>query len=184
MKGTWRRISQVMMVSLVAVGFGLADTPNSPPPGTLNYVEGQVYVQGRSETQKSVGSTFIGPNQQLQTHDGNAEMLLTPGVYLRLGHNSAVTMLRPRLANTLVELDQGSAVLEVDELFKQNNLRVVLGHSTTQIEKQGLYAFTANPASVKVLDGKAVVNTDDRNVKLEGGSRTARCPGRAPAEVR
>jgi len=172
MRGTWSEVLQAMLVSLATVALGIADAPNTtntPPPGTLNYVEGQVSVQGQVQTPKSVGSTFVGADQELATHDGHAEMLLTPGVYLRLGHHSAVRMISPELASTQVELTKGSALLEVDELFKQNNLSVVMDNSQTQIEKQGLYDFTTNPGSVKVLDGKAVVTEEDRHVNLKKG---------------
>ena len=43
-------------------------------------------------------------------------MLLTPGVYFRLGDNSEVRMVSPGLADTRVELVKGSALLEVDQL--------------------------------------------------------------------
>jgi hypothetical protein len=118
----------------------------------------------------------------MQTQDGNAEMLLTPGVYLRIGHNSAVTMISPGLADTQVELTKGSAILEVDELFKQNNLSVLMDNSTTQIEKQGLYDFTVEPASVKVLDAKAVVTEDDRHLSLGKGHEALLTEGQAPIQ--
>ncbi len=180
MRGIWKRLFLLMAVSLVTVALGYGDTQNSPPPGTLNYVEGQVTYQGQKETPKSVGTTYLEKNQDLQTQDGHAEMLLTPGVYLRLGHDSAVTMLSPGLANTRVELTKGAAMLEVDELFKQNNLTMVVDNTLTQIEKQGLYAFDANPGSVKVLDGKAVVTVDDRQVKVGKGHEVLLAEGQRP----
>jgi hypothetical protein len=154
---------------MATAALGAADTSNMPPPGTLNYVEGQVSVQGQKQTPKSVGSTYLEPNQVLATRDGNAEMLLTPGAYLRIGHNSAVKMISPGLADTQVQLMKGSAMLEVDELFKENDMSVVVDGATTRIEKQGLYDFNANEPSVKVLDGKAVTYEGDQKVNLKKG---------------
>ena len=168
MKGRWARIWQVALALLATTAFAIADT-NSPPPGTLNYVEGRVSVQGQLQTQKSVGSTYLAPNQDMETGKGHAEMLLTPGVYLRLGDNSDVRMISPGLADTQVQLMKGSAMLEVDELFKENNMSVVVDGATTRVEKQGLYDFTANPATVKVLDGKAVTYEGDEHVNLKKG---------------
>jgi len=168
MKGRWAQIWQVTLALLATVAFGMADT-NSPPPGTLNYVEGQVLVQGKVQTQKSVGSTYLEPNQDLETGNGHAEMLLTPGVYVRLGDNSDVKMISPGLADTQVQLMKGSAMVEVDELFKENNMSVVVDGARTRLEKTGLYDFTASPASVKVLDGKAVTYDGDRQVNLKKG---------------
>jgi hypothetical protein len=173
MKETWRRIWQATVVLLVTAVVGVADTSNNnPPPGTLNYVEGQVSVQGQKQSPKSVGTTYLEPNQVLDTRNGNAEMLLTPGVFLRVGHDSEVKMISPGLADTQVQLTNGSAMMEVDELFKENNVSVVVDGATTRIEKQGLYDFNANPPSVKVLDGKAVVIEGDREVKLKKGHET------------
>jgi hypothetical protein len=169
MKGTWKRIWQVTLVLFATAALGVADSTNMPPPGTLNYVEGQVSVQGQKQTPKSVGSTYLESNQELDTRNGNAEMLLTPGVYLRIGHNSAVRMISPGLADTQVQLTRGSAMLEVDELFKENNVSVVVDGATTRIEKVGLYDFNANHPSVKVLDGKAVTYEGDQKVNLKKG---------------
>jgi hypothetical protein len=168
MKRCSKRTWQVTLALLAAAAFGIADT-NSPPPGSLNYVEGRVMVQGQVQTQKSVGSTYLEPNQDLETGKGHAEMLLTPGAYLRLGDNSDVKMISPGLADTQVQLMKGSAMLEVDELFKENNMSVLVDGARTRIEKNGLYDFTASPASVKVLDGKAVTYEGDQHVNLKKG---------------
>jgi hypothetical protein len=177
MKVTWRQIGQVMLAILATTALGAADNTNMPPPGTLNYVEGQVSVQGQRQTPKSVGSTYLESNQELDTENGNAEMLLTPGVFLRVGQDSTVKMISPRLADTQVQLTKGSAMLEVDELFKENDVSVVVDGATTQIEKQGLYDFDANHPSVKVLDGKAVTYEGDEKVKLKKGSEALLAEG-------
>lgn len=169
MMGTWRRIWQLSLVFLATAALGAADTTQMPPPGTLNYVEGQVSVQGQKESPKSVGTTYLESNQELDTRNGNAEMLLTPGVYLRIGHDSAVRMISPGLTDTQVQLTRGSAMLEADELFKENNVSVVVDGATTRIEKVGLYDFNANHPSVKVLDGKAVTYEGAQEVKLKKG---------------
>ncbi|HZP00789.1 MAG TPA: hypothetical protein VFD30_10885 [Terriglobia bacterium] len=167
-----RRIWQAVAFLLALSAVGAADTTQMPPPGTLNYVEGQVSVEGQKQTPKSVGTTYLEPNQVLDTGNGNAEMLLTPGVYMRVGANSEVKMISPGLADTRVQLDSGSAMVEVDELFKENNVSVVVGDATTRLEKNGLYDFHANPASVRVLDGKAMVFEGDQQIKLTKGRET------------
>src|ERR1700733_11436545 len=77
---------------------------SSAVPGTLNYVEGQVAVAGQTVTSHSVGSVQLEPNQVLETGQGRAELLLTPGVFLRVGDNSAVRLISPGLADTRVEV--------------------------------------------------------------------------------
>ncbi len=172
MRNILKMISEATLALLVAAAVAVADTSNTntmPPPGTLNYVEGQVSVDGQKQTPKSVGSTYLEPNEVMDTGSGHAEMLLTPGVYLRLGHNSEVKMISPGLANTQVRLTNGSAMVEVDELFKENNISVVVDGTTTRIEKQGLYEFNANIPTVAVLDGKALTIEGDKELKLTKG---------------
>jgi hypothetical protein len=180
MKTFMKEIWQVALVLVCAAAVAAADSTNMPPPGTLNYVEGQVFVQGRQQTPKSVGSTYLGANQEMDTHQGYAEMLLTPGIYLRLGHNSALTMISPGLANTQVQLTKGSAMLEVDELFKQNNVDVVVGNTKTEVDKIGLYDFQAEPGSVGVLDGKATFFEDDRRINLTKGHEVTFAAAQGP----
>ncbi len=58
MNGKWKRIWQVTLVLLATAALGVADNTTMPPPGTLNYVEGQVSVQGQKQSPKSIGSTY------------------------------------------------------------------------------------------------------------------------------
>ena len=139
-------------------------------PGTLNYVEGQVAVAGQTVTSHSMGSVQLEPNQVLETGQGRAEVLLTPGVFLRAGDNSAVRLVSPDLANTRVEVLRGQAIVEVTELFKDNNLWVMMNGSSTRLDKQGLYAFNANTQLVQVFDGQATVTQNDREKELKKGN--------------
>jgi hypothetical protein len=142
-------------------------------PGTLNYVEGQVTVAGQTVTSRSVGQVQLEPNQVLETGQGRAEILLTPGVFLRAGDNSAVRLVSSGLANTRVEVLRGQAIVEVDELFKDNNLWVLMNGSSTRLDQQGLYAFNTNTQLVQVFDGKATVQQNDRQKELKKGKEIA-----------
>ena len=118
---------------------------------------------------KLTGSELLEANQVLKTKQGKAELLLTPGVFFRAGDNSEVRMVSPGLANTRVDLMKGSAILEVDELFRENDLAVAVDGTTTRIDKTGLYAFNANQLAVSVLDGKATVYEGDSHITLKKG---------------
>jgi hypothetical protein len=126
-------------------------------PGTINYVEGQVSLNGQALTANSVGSAALSRGQVINTQYGYAEVLLTPGAFLRLGNGSELRMLSAGLANTQVELVRGAAMLEVDQLIKDTTLTVSINETRTRIEKSGLYKFDAGQQAVSVLDGKASV---------------------------
>ncbi|HZS51126.1 MAG TPA: hypothetical protein VFA54_09715 [Bryobacterales bacterium] len=138
-----------------------------PAPGALNYIEGQVYVDGRPLPPGAVRSTVLAPHQVLQTGQGKAELLLTPGVFLRVGDGSEMRMSSAGLADVKVAVIRGSAMLEAAELFKENNLAVSVGEATAKVEKKGLYEFSASQPAIAVLDGKAVVYQDDSHVTVQ-----------------
>ena len=52
-------------------------------PGTLNYVEGQASIGDQTLNSQAVGSAELQNGQVLETGDGKAEILLTPGVRRR-----------------------------------------------------------------------------------------------------
>lgn len=93
----------------------------------------------------------------MSTADGRAEVLLTPGVTLRMGENSSLRMIANRLVDTRVELLSGSAVVEADMIAKDTNVTVVVGQGSVALPKAGLYRFDASPAQIKVFKGDAEV---------------------------
>ena len=135
--------------------------PQPPPaaagPGTINYVEGQASLGDEALSQGSVGAVTVAAGQTLTTADGYVEVLLTPGAFLRIGHNGEIQMVSAGLADTTLNLIHGSAMLEVDQMIEGTHLAVSMNGTTTQIEKQGLYNFDATRQAVSVLDGKATV---------------------------
>jgi hypothetical protein len=130
--------------------------PRTIVPGTINYVEGQVSLD--NQPLNSSSPVVVQPGQTLATSNGFAEVLLTPGAFLRLGHNSEIRLVASGLAQTRAQLDRGEAIVEVDQLIKGTNLAVVMNGATAQIDKKGLYDFDAGQQAVRVLDGKAVVS--------------------------
>src|ERR1700730_11850288 len=73
---------------------------NPARPGSLNYVEGQASIEGQSLGPEAIGKTELKPGQSLETVVGKAELLLTPGVFFRLGDASSVMMISPTLTDT------------------------------------------------------------------------------------
>ena len=87
------RLKELMLFSLVTLSLpAFGQGGNQAVPGALNYVEGTVLLNGQALNSHSVGTAVVAPGQSLQTGMGKAEMLLTPGVFLRLDSKSAVMM--------------------------------------------------------------------------------------------
>lgn len=142
------------------------DTPARP--GTVNYVEGQVAAGGQSLDAKSTG-VEIGQGQSITTLNGKVEVLLTPGVFLRLGPNSSAKLIAAGLTDTEVQLEQGRAMMEVDQIFPENHLRVLQSGFAIDLQKKGLYDFDAVRNQVRVFDGEAVTVDNGHRIELKGG---------------
>src|ERR1700733_7777925 len=100
----FRSVGGLFLASLLAFP-AWSQTQNSRParPGSVNYVEGQASLDGQPLGANSAGSAEMQKGQTLTTQSGKVEVLLTPGVFLRVGDSSAVKMISPDLANTEVE---------------------------------------------------------------------------------
>ena len=138
-------------------------------PGTVNYVEGQVLLDGQTLGETSVGTARLAAGDSLATQDGRTEILLTPGVFLRAGKNSTVEMVSPDLANTTVAVQKGRALVEVTEIHPENDLRIREDGASVRILKAGLYDFDADRGSVRVFDGKASLEASGRLLELKSG---------------
>jgi hypothetical protein len=160
-----RRSTLVLFLAALSIPVW-ADTPARP--GTVNYVEGQAAMGGQSLDAKSVG-TEIGEGNSLTTLSGKAEILLTPGVFLRLGQNSSIRLTAASLTDTEVQLEQGHAMVEVDQIFPENHLRVMQGGFAIDLQKKGLYDFDAADNLVRVIDGEAVATNSAHRIELKGG---------------
>src|SRR5580698_8487208 len=141
----------------------------APQPGTVNYVEGQAAIGAQALTDKSIGSAKLAAGQSLSTDNGRAEILLAPGIFLRVDHHSSVRMVSPGLADTIMTLEKGRAMVEVAEIRPENNIRIGLNNSSTQLVKAGLYDFDADRGLIRVFDGKAEVQIAGEDIELNGG---------------
>jgi hypothetical protein len=137
--------------------------------GVLHYYEGDVTVDGQVPHQKSGTFADVKQNQELETQAGRAEVLLTPGVFLRVGENSAVRMTNNKLTDTQVEFVRGSAIVDFVEVAKDNQVTVNYQDYKVTFVKRGIYRFDSKPAQVKVYTGEAMVSRGTTNVTLRDG---------------
>lgn len=157
----------VMMFLLVPLW---SQTANShvARPGSINYVEGEAFVDDQPLDPKSAGSVDLVKGQSLTTNAGKVEMLLTPGVFFRLAENSSTTMVSPELENTITKVMKGRVLVEVLEIRKENNIRIEIGDSSAKLVSKGLYDFNADQGVVRVFKGKAEVYAGDKKIKITG----------------
>jgi len=141
--------------------------------GLIHYVEGQVYLGDQPVETKFGVFPEVKENQQLKTEEGRAEVLLTPGVFLRLGENSSFRMVTNRLIDTRLEFLKGAAVVEADDIAKDNSVTVVYGDATAHPTKKGVYRFDSETSELRVYDGVAEVTKGDKTVEVREGHAIA-----------
>jgi hypothetical protein len=135
--------------------------------GTINYIRGQVSVDGQSLKLTPLKFLSLKEGQVLRTSAGRAEVLLGPGVVLRLGEHGTLRMLDTRLESAEVELQQGTSLVEVVEMPNASDVHVVLGPTRTGFKGMGLHRFEADSHELEVFGGHAEVFTG--NQKVEAG---------------
>jgi hypothetical protein len=112
---------------------------------------------------------MLREGQVLRTGHGRAELLLGSGVFLRLGDQSAVRMLDTRLEDTQVELQQGTALIEVVDMARDSDVHIVVGPTRTGFKGSGLYRFEAGPNELRVFGGQAEVFSGGQEVVAPRG---------------
>jgi hypothetical protein len=165
--------SFVLTAALIVPAWGANTDTHTALPGTLNYVEGQASIGNESLNAESIGSAELQAGETASTGNGKAEILLTPGVYFRLGNDSSARMISPYLTSTQLQLNQGEAMVEVDQIHPENDIRISEDGVTTRLLKTGLYEFDAAGPQVRVFDGKATVLDGDQKITVKGGHELA-----------
>ncbi|MGA9626316.1 MAG: hypothetical protein WBL65_10225 [Bryobacteraceae bacterium] len=168
MKPVWIAGFLAVVLALSAIP-ALAQPVISAKSGLISYVEGKVYLGDQIVEPSPTHFADVKENAVVRAAEGRAEVLLTPGVVLRLGENSSFKMLTNRLIDTRLELLTGSVVVEADEIAKDTNVTLVCKDGTVSLDKKGLYRFDTAPARLKVFDGLASAQIAGQNVEVASG---------------
>jgi hypothetical protein len=175
---TSARFSTILALSFAfPAGSLLAQQVISARSGVVQYVEGDVTLANEILNPKAGEFPSLKKNEVLRTEQGRAEILLTPGVFLRAGENSSIRMVANSLADTQVEFLDGSALVECDDLLKDNSIAFLHNGIKVSLQKNGLYRFDSNPARVSVYNGQAVIQAAGGNTITVKGGHQAQLEG-------
>jgi hypothetical protein len=160
-----------LLLTLAAGALMARTGPSVAVPGTVNYIEGSVSVDGAALSASEAGQTALQQNQTLSTGNGKAEVLMSPGIFVRVGSNSEIRMISPTLIDPRIEVVHGSAMVEVDNKVKEANVSVLERDATASVLKEGLYRFDADQGSISVFDGKLQVSQDNQSKEIGRGKQ-------------
>ncbi len=144
--------------------------------GLISYLQGAAFLDGQRLALKTARFPQMRDGQTLSTGrgGGRAELLLSPGVVLRLAENSRLRMDDAQLSDTRVTLQQGDALIEVVQLSEGNRIQIELEETSTELVRAGLYRMgissngTAQSA-LRVYGGEAMVRSGVKIVDVKRG---------------
>ncbi len=178
-------LSRLILCSALTPLLGLpafAQSVISAHSGVIHFADGSVYLDDQRVEQKSGKFDQMKNGSELRTEEGRAEVLLTPGTFLRMGTNSAIRMVSNELDNTRVELLRGSAVLDQgSDKLADTAVTILYNLDQVQIKKPGRYRFDSEPPQVKVETGEANVTTADGSSTAAGAGYVIPLEGKLTA---
>src|SRR5437763_16355054 len=101
----------VMLAITINCGHAWGQLVISTKSGLINHIEGMVLLSGEPIVRNLGVRVEMKEGSDLRTEDGRAEVLLNPGVFLRIGKKSTVRMISNNLADTRIEFVSGSAII-------------------------------------------------------------------------
>jgi hypothetical protein len=144
----------------------------SAKSGVINYNEGEVFTNGKRVDAKPGQFPEWKKGEELTTVEGRAEILLTPGVFLRVAENSKLVLTENRLSDTRIQVVAGSVILECAELLEDNSVTLSYGSYNLAVRKAGLYRVDAEAGTAKVFEGELQVAGNGQTLLLRKGKLT------------
>jgi FecR-like protein len=130
--------------------------------GLLTYLQGSVFIDGKPVVLKTARFPQMKDGETLSTGPdrGRVEVLLAPGIVLRLAEDSQIRMDNTDLSDTRVTLQQGEALIEVVQLVEGNRVQVAVDETTTEPTRPGVYRIgKSQNATLRVYGGEALVRS-------------------------
>jgi hypothetical protein len=129
--------------------------------GVVHFFEGAVYLNDKPLEPHLGRFPNMAEGAELRTAYGRAEVLLTPGVFLRVGEMSAIRMVANDLSDTRVELLAGSAIVDSVEPSPSTAVTLIYKDWKVRLLRKGVYRIDSEPPRLWVRQGEAEVSAGD-----------------------
>jgi hypothetical protein len=154
--------------------------------GVIHFFEGAVYLGDQSLESHLGRFPTVPQGGELRTAEGRAEVLLTPGVFLRMGDHSAIRMVANELADTQVALEIGSVIVDSGEPNLNTSVTLIYKDWRIHFLQKGVYRIDSDPPRLSVRQGQAEVfsNVNKQPVSVEQGMSLAFAAVLVPEQAR
>jgi len=167
-----KHISLTVALGCFLAGASVAQDLISAQSGLVHYIEGEVFIGDKAIRMKPGEYPSVKAGQHLRTTEGRAEVLLTPGVFLRVAENSEIAMVSTALTDTRMEVVNGSLILEAGEVQKAQGIELTVAGTVLDVRKRGVFRVDAGtPPRVRVYDGEVTVAEPGRPVTVKEGKQ-------------
>jgi hypothetical protein len=142
--------------------------------GTVGYFEGDVSIDGVKLVSQIARFSDVKEQGVLKTDLGRAEIMLTPGVLLRVGEHSSVKMLDNRLMSTRVEFLSGTAMLESADsgaTVKDPPVTIIYGDFSVEPVRNGIVEISSAPGQIRVFKGEAKLFGNGTSTSVKDGNK-------------
>ena len=167
---TYKNLSFSVAVGCLLASFASGQDVISAKSGLIHYIEGDVFLADKAVVQKFGEYPELKTGQHLRTESGRAEVLLTPGVFLRMSENSEIAMTKNALTDTQIDIVKGSVLLEAGEVLKEQGIELTVQGSVLDVRKRGVFRIDAGtPPRVRAFDGEITLVDAGRPVTVKEG---------------
>ncbi|HEX9004967.1 MAG TPA: FecR family protein [Blastocatellia bacterium] len=165
---------------VLVAGPGNAQHLISSKAGFVNRAEGKVFIlrqdaESGEKGRASMGTQMRDGDRIMTEADSYAELLLSPGSYLRLNESSEIRAVSTSFMQMRFELVKGTAITEVSTsteqvstVNKNNPIEIITPHGTVSIAKDGLYRFDTIETNTLVQVRQGELGLGNREQFLAG----------------
>lgn len=158
---------RILFLATLAAVIAPGQSIVSARSGVINFAEGDVFLGDAAMEQKAGKFPEIREGSELRTKAGRAEVLLTPGMVLRIGPDSSIRMVSGSLIDTRVEFRHGSAVIDISEDPGATVARIIYRNYEIRFPKRGSFRLDSMPREFRVYNGEAQVGYSDEYINKE-----------------
>jgi len=148
------RFSMLAAVTALALPLN-AQSVISTHSGVIHFFEGAVYLNGKPLEARLGKYPAMPKGAELRTEDGHAEVLLTPGVFLRMADHSIILMVANDLGDTQVELRSGHLIVDSGDPNPDTSVSLIYSRWRVHLLQGGIYRMDSDPARLCVRQGRA-----------------------------
>jgi hypothetical protein len=138
--------------------------------GLISFVQDEVAVDNIQIAFAPFSPQHLQRGERLQTGMGRAEVLLVPEVYLWLGEQGDLEMLRSDILDAQVCLRSGTLYVQIRNRPGEGKVSLLTGDAEIAFPRSGLYRIdalpSAGPQSLQVFVGRAIVSIRGKEIKV------------------